>query len=275
MSISKKVVFVSVVSFLLGSLISGTARDGLTEMATTAEHSVEIQEVTTPTTSMSLTSTTTFTVPTTTEATVGTSITSETSIEFTTSESIETTTTTTSTTTAMSTTVATTTTTSTTEEETTTTTTTTTTKATTVTTSSESTTTEKTTVTEAVEEVTEVETTEEITSSSLPITEAERIMLTNLVAHEYGANWVSLYEKGKIVMCVMNRVNSSKFPNTIHKVILQKNQFCNMPDDRYIRQVTQSCIDAVYYYFNHVDDYATNLYFYTGDGKKNHFRTNP
>lgn len=155
------------------------------------------------------------------------------------------------------------------------------------TTEEETTTTETTTkkmttkkVTTTTTTTTEMDDNEEITETTtssedyynIPITESERIMLTNLVAHEYGANWVSLKEKAKIVMVVMNRVNSNKFPNTIHKVILQKGQFCNMPDDHYIKKVTDSCIEAVYYYFNHIDEYATNLYFYYGNGRENIFR---
>lgn len=169
------------------------------------------------------------------------------------------------------------TTTTTTEETTTTTTTTTTTEeSTTTTTTTTNTTTKKKTTT--IETTTTELTTEETATIdpddyyNIPITESERIMLTNLVAHEYGANWISTAEKAKIVMVVMNRVNSKNFPNDIHKVILQKGQFCNMPDNRYIKQVTQDCIEAVYYYFNHVNDYSTNLFFYYGDGFKNTFR---
>lgn len=161
------------------------------------------------------------------------------------------------------------------------TTTTTTEETTTTTTTEESTTTTNTTTkkkTTTIETTTTEMTTEETTTIDhdnyydIPITESERIMLTNLVAHEYGANWISTAEKAKIVMVVMNRVNSKNFPNDIHKVILQKGQFCNMPDNRYIKQVTQDCIEAVYYYYNHVNDYSTNLFFYYGDGRKNYFR---
>ena len=175
-------------------------------------------------------------------------------------------TTTTSTTTSTTTTEETTTTTTITTEETTTTTTTTTTN----TTTKKKTTTIETTTTEMTTE--ETTTIDPDDYYNIPITESERIMLTNLVAHEYGANWISTAEKAKIVMVVMNRVNSKNFPDDIHKVILQKGQFCNMPDNRYIKQVTQDCIEAVYYYFNHVNDYSTRLFFYYGDGRKNYFR---
>lgn len=105
----------------------------------------------------------------------------------------------------------------------------------------------------------------------LPITQSEFIMLANLVAHEYGANWVPLKEKAKVVMTVMNRVRSSRFPNSVKKVILQKNQYCWVPDSYYWKRTTQSCKDAVTYYFNHQSEFSTKLYFYYGDGRINHF----
>ena len=107
--------------------------------------------------------------------------------------------------------------------------------------------------------------------SNLPCTQAEFYMLANLVAHEYGADWVSLHEKGKVVMTVMNRVRDSRFPNSIRAVILQRNQFCWVPDSYYWRRTTQSCKDAVLYYFNHRSSYSTSLNSFWGDGWVNHF----
>lgn len=107
--------------------------------------------------------------------------------------------------------------------------------------------------------------------NGLPITQSEFIMLANLVAHEYGANWVPTKEKAKVVMTVMNRVRSSKFPNTVKKVILQKNQYCWVPDSYYWKRVTQDCKDAVTYYFNHQSEFSTKLYSFYGTGKKNIF----
>lgn len=107
--------------------------------------------------------------------------------------------------------------------------------------------------------------------NGLPITQSEFIMLANLVAHEYGANWVPTKEKAKVVMTVMNRVRSSKFPNTVKKVILQKNQYCWVPDSYYWKRTTQGCKDAVTYYFNHQSEFSTKLYSFWGDGQKNHF----
>lgn len=102
-------------------------------------------------------------------------------------------------------------------------------------------------------------------------TDSEFYMLANLVAHEYGAYWVPTAEKAKVVMTVMNRVRSSKYPNSIKDVILQKNQYCWVPDSYYWKRTTQDCKDAVTYYFEHQDQYSTTLYSFGGDGKKNHF----
>lgn len=108
-------------------------------------------------------------------------------------------------------------------------------------------------------------------NSSLPITQSEFIMLANLVAHEYGADWVPTAEKAKVVMTVMNRVHSSKYPNNVKDVILQKNQYCWVPSTYYWKRTTQGCKDAVTYYFQHQGDYSKNLYSFWGDGWKNHF----
>lgn len=108
-------------------------------------------------------------------------------------------------------------------------------------------------------------------SGDLPITESERIMLCNLVGREYGSDWVSVYDKACVVATVMNRVNSASFPNTIYEVLVQPNQFTGyIPQDTYTYQVTDSCVEAVDYYFNHQDEFGNYLYFY-GDGQRNYF----
>lgn len=109
------------------------------------------------------------------------------------------------------------------------------------------------------------------TSGDLPITETERIMLCNLVGREYGSDWVSVYDKACVVATVMNRVYSASFPNTIYDVLVQPNQFTGyIPQDTYTYQVTDSCIEAVNYYFNHQGEFGNYLYFW-GDGTRNYF----
>lgn len=110
-----------------------------------------------------------------------------------------------------------------------------------------------------------------VSSNNLPITQAEFYMLANLVAHEYGADWVTLHEKAKVVATVMNRVRMSKFPNTVREVILQKNQYCWVPDSYYWKRTTQSCKDAVTYYFQHTNEFSSKITSFYGDGWVNHF----
>lgn len=106
---------------------------------------------------------------------------------------------------------------------------------------------------------------------SLPITERERVLLCNVVANEYGSDWVSVYDKACIVATVMNRVNSSQFPNDIESVLTQPYQFSGYwASDSYYSTVTDSCIEAVDYYFAHSDEFGSYMYF-EGDGSRNYF----
>ena len=108
-------------------------------------------------------------------------------------------------------------------------------------------------------------------NNGLPITDYERTLLRNVVAHEYGSNWVSTYEKAKVVAVVMNRVYSPKYPNTIESVLTQPDQFTGYWACSYEwSSVTQSCRDAVDYYFAHPDEFGAWLGFW-GDGTYNHF----
>ncbi len=111
------------------------------------------------------------------------------------------------------------------------------------------------------------------------ITESERILLCNLVGREYGSDYhgntnvpITLYEKGQVVAVVMNRVNSDEFPNNIYDVITQPNQFSGyLPNDTYSYQVTQSVIDSVDYYFEHIEEYSPDILYFEGDGSYNYF----
>lgn len=103
------------------------------------------------------------------------------------------------------------------------------------------------------------------------ISEVDRVMLCNLVAHEYGSDWVPVSEKAKVVAVVMNRVNSDLFPNTIYEVLTQPNQFSGyIAQDSYTSKVTDSVVESVDYYFNHVSEFGSYLYF-EGDGTYNYF----
>ena len=108
------------------------------------------------------------------------------------------------------------------------------------------------------------------------ITDAERIYLCNVVGTEYGADWVSLYDKACVVATVMNRVHdggwSNGKPSTVYNVLTapyQYNPAYAVPYYRY--NVTQSVIDSVEYYFQHQDEFPHYTSF-CGDGRRNYFR---
>ena len=96
----------------------------------------------------------------------------------------------------------------------------------------------------------------------------DRQLLAEIVWHEYGSDWVSIPEKARIVAGVMNRVNDGRFPNTVYDVLVQSGQFSGF----YINSCypTQSCYDAVDYYFSHQNEFGCENSWW-GDGKWNHF----
>ena len=107
------------------------------------------------------------------------------------------------------------------------------------------------------------------------ITDEERIYLCNVVGTEYGANWVSLYDKALVVATIMNRVRDGGWSggreNTIYNVITAPYQYNPAYAVPYYRSnVTQSCIDAVDYYFMHRSEFP-NVHSFWGDGRVNHF----
>lgn len=112
--------------------------------------------------------------------------------------------------------------------------------------------------------------------SSLPITDAEFILLCNAVANEAGSNWISEYDKALVVEVIMNRVNSPLFPNSIYDVLTQRNQFTGaykyVDLTTYSSYVTQSVKDAVMRYFNDTESFTQGYLYFSGDGYRNYFR---
>lgn len=107
--------------------------------------------------------------------------------------------------------------------------------------------------------------------STYPITEYERILLCNIVANEAGSDWISIYDKACVVACVINRINDSRFPNSIEEVLTQPYQFSGYyASDCYYPTVTDACIQAVDYYFEHSNEFGDYLYF-EGNGTNNVF----
>lgn len=107
--------------------------------------------------------------------------------------------------------------------------------------------------------------------STYPITEYERILLCNIVANEAGSDWISIYDKACVVACVINRINDSRFPTSIEEVLTQPYQFSGYyASDCYYPTVTDACIQAVDYYFEHSNEFGDYLYF-EGNGTNNVF----
>jgi hypothetical protein len=126
------------------------------------------------------------------------------------------------------------------------------------------------------------------TDTAIAVTDYEYIMLCNLVAGEYGADWVSTYDKGAVVATVIHRLwEGTRWtggaPASIYNVIAAPYQY----DGKYLSgsyssRVTQSCKDAVTYALNNIHEYdyycnpdGTSIYMinsFYGDGHYNWFR---
>ena len=126
------------------------------------------------------------------------------------------------------------------------------------------------------------------TSTAISVTDYEYVMLCNLVAGEYGSDWVSTYDKGAIVATVIHRMwEGTRWtggaPASIYNVIAAPYQYDGKYlDSCYSYNVTQSCKDAVTYALNNIGDYdyytnpdGTSVYMinsFYGDGTYNWFR---
>lgn len=109
----------------------------------------------------------------------------------------------------------------------------------------------------------------------IEVTDEEYIWLCNVVGHEYGSNWISEYEKAKVVEVIMNRVNDPRFPNTIWGVLTQPYQFSGLEWTlrlgKFSNQVTDSVKAAVDLYLEHPEDFQHGYLGFWGDGRANHF----
>ena len=117
-----------------------------------------------------------------------------------------------------------------------------------------------------IEETTIVTTIEE--NPNTGIDDYSYQLLAEIVWHEAGSDWISLYDKAHIAAAVMNRVYDSRFPNTVYDVLTQPGQCegywpgCCVP--------TQECYDAVDYYLANPYNFDnSNSWF--GDGNQNYF----
>jgi len=107
------------------------------------------------------------------------------------------------------------------------------------------------------------------------ISDSDKHLLAEIVFFEAGSDWISIYDKAQIVNGVMNRVNDSRFPDTIYDVLTQPYQFSGFWPGMYdygtqYGPITLACYDAVDYYFEHKSEFGNENSWY-GDGYQNHF----
>lgn len=112
------------------------------------------------------------------------------------------------------------------------------------------------------------------TTSDNYLTDYEYIMLCNAVAYEAGSDWIPTSEKAKVAEVIVNRVNSSDFPNTIYDVLTQEGQFVGVWNyvtlTDYSYKVTEDVKSAVNMALE--SDYINHGYlFFEGDGTQNYF----
>lgn len=116
------------------------------------------------------------------------------------------------------------------------------------------------------EEETIVET--EIDNSVAGIDSYSYQLLAEIVAHEAGMDTINIYDKAHIVSAVMNRVYDSRFPNTVYDNLIDQTQFPGFYIGTCIP--SQSCYEAVDYYFTHINEFDNSNSWY-GTGIENIF----
>lgn len=105
-------------------------------------------------------------------------------------------------------------------------------------------------------------------TNSICLSDYDVELLRQIVQHEAGSSWISTYDKARVAAGVMNRVNDSRFPNSIYDVLTQPNQFSGFWPD--CTSYSQGAIDAVDYYLNHSSEFGNENSWY-GDGTQNYF----
>lgn len=114
-------------------------------------------------------------------------------------------------------------------------------------------------------------------ANAITLSEQDYILLCNCVAYEYGADYVSVYDKALVAEVVMNRVNSSVYPDNIYDVITQPYQFtgCQTYADlgTFSSKVSDSVKAAVDLYLSDPSRFDHGYIGFWGDGYANHFKT--
>ena len=65
---------------------------------------------------------------------------------------------------------------------------------------------------------------EVVVTPSIEIDSYSYQLLAEIVEHESGCSWISIYNKAHVAAAVMNRVYDNRFPNTVYDVLTQPGQ---------------------------------------------------
>lgn len=91
------------------------------------------------------------------------------------------------------------------------------------------------------------------------------------------AKGCSKTEQAAVMWCVLNRVDSPLYPDTIYEVVTQENQFYGYSASNPVSPDLIELANSVLYYWMEGDDSGRVLpeeyLFFIGDGKHNHFYT--
>lgn len=116
-------------------------------------------------------------------------------------------------------------------------------------------------VTKSIETVTETVTTEK--ANYIGIDSYSYQLLAELIEHEAGCSWLSIYDKAHIAAAVMNRVYDARFPDTVYDNLIDQTQFpgyypsCIIP--------SPEAYAALDYYLAHPNEFDnSNSWFGTG-----------
>lgn len=114
--------------------------------------------------------------------------------------------------------------------------------------------------------------------------EGEQEAYLDYVAAEYLANvtWgeargCSVTEQAAVMWCVLNRVDSPLYPDTVGEVVTQRSQFNGYSESNPITQELLQLANSVLTYWSEGDDSGRVLpkeyMYFIGDGEHNHFYT--
>ena len=110
------------------------------------------------------------------------------------------------------------------------------------------------------------------TASTYGLSDYDIMLLRKIVSSEYGADWVPVQEKAKIVASVMAMVRSPRWPNTVSGVLAVACEPWGF--NRYRNYyISDSIIAAVDYYFANQNTVFAGWSYtsWWGDGRYNHF----